>query len=288
MLEADGAHHWPMTGIELWKNPKNKFLIFQCHYTADPEKRSEEYRKEKENSLPRRKFLMEYELKWDSFSGLPVYGDTWNEKIHTTKEDIEPEPGLPLLLGFDWGLTPACIVAQLSGHQLRCIREFVETNMGAERFITRVLKEILIEYPIWSDIGRDILAFIDPSGNFRKDTDEGTCTKILDAKGFKRVIPGAIPFEERRTSVEYFLTRMSAGEPSFLVSAKNCPMLVKGFNGGYCFREGQDEIEPSKLAPLKNEYSHVHDAVQMITSRITKMTSRIQTNVPVPRYNWSR
>lgn len=287
-LKADGAHHFPMTGVEIWKNPKNKFAVFQCHYTADPDKRSEEYRKEKESSLSRRRYLMEYELRWESFSGLPVFGDTWNERVHSTKEELEPEIGLPLLIGFDFGLTPACLIAQLCGPQLRGLRELVAVNMGADRFATLVLRELALHYAPWSDLKRDVFALIDPSGMFRKDTDEGTCAKILDERGFKNIMPGAIAFEERRTSVEKYLTQMSGGEPNFLVSAKHCPMLVKGFNGGYQFKEGQDEIESSKLDPLKNEFSHIHDALQMITSRVGHLNRSVRANVPIPRYTWSR
>lgn len=288
MIKADGKHHTPLIGVEIWKNPKNKFCIFQCHYTADESKRSEEFRLDKMASLPRRKFLMEYELHWESFSGLPVYGDTWNEKTHTVREEIIPQLGLPLLIGMDFGLTPAAIICQMVGTRLFCLREFVAVNMGAERFISLLIKELSLLYPFWGDKRNDQVIFIDPSGEFRKDTDEGTCAKILDSKGFKRIIPGAIAFEERRTSVEAFLMKMESGLPCLQVAYPFCPMLIKGFNGGYHFKEGQDEIESEKLKPLKNEFSHIHDALQMITSKIMKMSLRSRVSIPTPSYIFSK
>lgn len=286
MLE-DGKHYKPMTGVEIWKNPKNKFLVFQCHYTADPAKRSEEFRLDKKTSMPIRKYMMEYEIHWEAFSGLSVYGDTWNKKVHVIDDDMKPHLGLPILISFDWGLTPSCVIAQIIGSRLFIFREFVAVNMGAERFISMVMKELRIIYPMWGDFSKDYIVFMDPSGAFRKDTDEGTCAKILDQKGFKTVIPGAIPFEERRQSVEEFLTRLEGGLPCMQVSAAYCPMLIKGFDGGYQFKEGQDEIEPSKLQPLKNEYSHVHDALQYLTSRILKISRSSRAKVPLPSYSWS-
>lgn len=277
-----------MTGVRLWKNPKNKFCVFEAHYTADPDKRSEEFRQDKKNSLPLRKFLMEYEIHWESFSGLPVFGDTWNNKVHLVQKEIKPELGLPILIGWDWGLTPAAVIAQLSGSRLMVMREFVASNMGAARFIPLVIRQLKLLYPLWATLSKDYLNFIDPSGAFRKDTDESTCKDFLYENGFREIIPGAIPFQERQSSVESFLTQMQGGEACFQISAAHCPILIKGFQGGYQFKEGQDEIEPNKLEPEKNNYSHPHDALQMITSRIGKITRSGRANVPVPSYSWSQ
>ena len=189
---------------------------------------------------------------------------------------------------MDFGLTPAMIICQLIGRKLFCFKEFVSVNMGLERFMSLVLKEMAILYPPWRDYKKDFFVFIDPAGTARKDTDEGTCAKVLDKLGFKHIIPGAISIEERRQSVEHFLTTMDSDGPCFQISEKGCPMLVRGFRGGYMFKEGQDEIEPAKLEPLKNEYSHIHDATQMVASRILKLTGRISANIPKPSYVFNK
>lgn len=274
----------PMEGIRFWKNLKNRFLVFEIHYRADPAKRSEEFKAEKKASLPYRQYLLEYELHWESFSGLPVYGDTWNNEAHILKEKFTPHLGLPLLIGFDFGLTPAAIICQKVNTRLFAFKEFVAVNMGFSRFLPLIMQELALLYPPWRDYAKDWIAFIDPSGAFRKDTDEGTCAKILDEKGFKKIVPGPIAFEERRKSVETFLMKMEGGKPCFQISEEGCPMLLKGFRGGYMFPDGQDEIEPTKLRPLKNEFSHPHDALQMITAEILKMTRKMQVNIPKPSY----
>jgi hypothetical protein len=43
--------------------------------------------------------------------GKAIYPE-WNDDIHCKK--VSPYPGRPLLLGFDYGLTPACVVCQVS------------------------------------------------------------------------------------------------------------------------------------------------------------------------------
>ena len=277
---------YPMEGIELWENPKNKFTVFQLHYTADPAKRVKEFKDTIKGSMPVRQYQMEYELNWESWEGLPVFPD-WDITRHGSKETIAPILGLPLLLGFDFGLTPAAIICQLQGDTLVALKELTAVNMGADRFSDIVLKEIRREYTQWGDLKKQWRTFIDPSGFFRKDTDEVTCAKILNEKGFE-CIPGAITWEERRTSVEHYLTRFTREGSCFKVNLSQCPMLVRGFGGGYRYNEKNIEIEPAKVRPLKNEYSHIADALQGITSTITKLRHTTGRRVPMPDYGNSK
>lgn len=51
----------PITGVELWKNPRNKFVVVDLHYSADPDKRSTEWREAVKSALPIREWQMEFE-----------------------------------------------------------------------------------------------------------------------------------------------------------------------------------------------------------------------------------
>lgn len=267
-------------------NPKNGFLVFQCHYTADPQKRDPAYIQSIKEAMPARQFQQEYMLVWDSFQGLSVFAD-WDINLHGVKGEIKPEIGLPLLLGFDWGLTPACIVCQLQGETLCCLREFTAVNMGAERFLAWITPQLKTLYHLWQSFERDYLVFIDPSGMFRKDTDEGSCAKIIDKYGFKNVIPGPVSWEERKDSVERFLTKRTRSGPNFRVSLPNCPMLSRGFQGGYRYDEHVLESEPNKLRPKKDMFSHIQDALQMVTAKILETKPSSLTDVPRLNYLWS-
>lgn len=274
----------PMHGVEIRENPKNGFSIFQCHYSADPEKRVPGYIEAIKQSMPIRKFNQEYELIWDSYEGLPVYAD-WDNTVHAVNTTIEPEIGLPLLCGVDFGLTPAMLVCQLQGETLCCLKEFTAVNMGAERFFAWVIPQLRIAFPMWQALERDYLMFIDPSGQFRADSDESTCAQVISAFGFSQIIPGAIAWEERKTSVERFLTRRTKLGHCFRVSVPNCPILTRGFQGGYRYDDKVIEREPNKLRPLKDSHSHIQDALQMVCSRI--LTTRPSSVVDVPRLTYS-
>ena len=181
------------------------------------------------------------------------------------------------------GNTPACIVCQLQGQTLVVLKEFTAVNMGTDRFSDIVLPECALEFPQWTDQKKDYLDFIDASGMFRKDTNEETNASVLAGKGLV-CQAGAVSWEPRRRSVEKFLIRVHKAEPCFQLNLTECPMLVKGFNGGYRYPDSSMDLEPNKIRPLKDEHSHIHDALQMVTSRISQIMVRQKVTIPTPKY----
>lgn len=270
----------PMQGIRIWKNLKNKFIIFELHYMADPTKRHPDYAASIRASMPLMEYLREYELHWDTFAGFPVYPEF--SKLHKVDKTYTPIPGLPILIGFDFGLTPAAVLAQYSEETLTVFKEYIELNMGAERFLAKVAKELKIAYPTFANLKKDYLCFIDPSGFFRKDTDEGTCADIV--RKYFEPQPGPVAWEERRHAVVELLQRMTPEGPAFQVVNGECPMLTKGFEGGYHFSEKSAEIEPTRVRPLKNAYSHPHDGLQYICAGVKTILNVQKRTVPKPTY----
>ena len=277
----------PMQGIRVWVNPNNRFLVCEIHYTANPLKRNEEYRLSIEKSMPRREYLQEYELNWDSFDGLPVYGD-FNRNIHLSEEPLEPQLGLPLLIGHDFGLTPSAVVGQMQGDQLVILREYVAKNKPTNIFIPEIMTDIQLRWPAWNDQDKHFRHFVDPSGNFRKDTDANTCVIEMQKAGLKNIIPGDITWEKRRGAVDHFLRKHTGQGPGIIMHEPDCPMLVKGFLGGYHYPESYGETEPSKLRPLKNEFSHVHDGLQYLCGGVKKQNRRMSKEIPTPKYGFTK
>lgn len=271
----------PMQGVRIWDNPKNKFTVFELHYSADPEKRAEAWKEAAKSGMPIRKWKQEYELEWLSYKGVPVYGD-WNRSLHLSNEILKPHIGLPLLIGFDFGLCAAAVVGQLQGDTLVILREYTSLNMGAERFSDYVISQNKIHFPRWASRKYDWLCFIDPAGEFRKDTDEGTCAQVLDSKGFNPVA-GPVSFEARRMAVEDYLTGLTKAGPKFQVNERLCRLLVKGFDGGYAYPEKSVELEATKLRPVKNIFSHVHDALQYLCHGVTNANLQLRRRGAMPR-----
>lgn len=279
---------FPMEGVEVWRNPKNKFVVFQLHYSANPAKKALTYRANIRDSMPYNRYMQEYELSWETYEGKPVYPD-WNKNIHGSKDVLYPEFGLPLLLGIDQGLYGACLVCQLQGETLVVLREYLAENMGAERFKELVKNKLASEFPEWNDLERDYIVGMDPTGFNRRDTDERTYAMVWADKktGKFKPMPGENGWEKRRQSVERRLTRIYAGKPTFLVDMASCPMLVRGFDGGYRYPERSFEVEPMKIKPIKDEHSNPHDGLQYISTLMDAKSSKRKTKAPALSYGLS-
>lgn len=279
-------NRFPMPGVEVWKNPKNKFVVFQLHYSADQKKREANYRDAIKSAMPVKQYMQEYELCWDSFEGLPVYSD-FNRSVHGSKETIEPVIGLPLIRGWDWGLTPCVVVSQYVEGQLRIIKEITSFNKSATVFVPEALRELKTLYPRWHDQSKNFIDYTDPAGFQRAQTDEGTCAQVLRDHGCIPH-PGPVLWEVRRKGVESFLVGLQKGAPKFLIDLAGCPTLVRGFEGGYRYPEKAADVEPAKLRPIKDEHSHPHDALQYVCHAVTSFKPPRHSNIPSPTYSWSK
>ncbi len=283
-MSEDGKRKFLIPGVEVWKNPRNKFMVFQLHYSADEHKRNPLYRDTIKSAMPIKQYMQEYELAWDSYAGRPVYED-WNALIHGSQERIEPELGLPIIRGWDFGLTPAVVLCQYVEEQLRVLKEFTAVNMGITRFCDFAIPQMKQFYPRWHR-QEDWIDMIDPAGFAKKDTNEDTCAAILSRKGL-RPEPGPVVWETRRKSVEHFLTRQTKGVPCFRVDLAGCPIVARGFNGGYRYSENAFDKESKEVRPIKDEHSHPHDGLQYVAWKIQHWKRSMPTAIPAPAYSFS-
>ncbi len=190
--------------------------------------------------------------------GKPVYPE-WKDKIHVANDRLEPTRGLPLILGWDFGLTPACVIMQITPRgQVQILQELVSEDMGIRQFANEVVKPVLVN----DYAGFNRFSVGDPSGNIRVATDERTVFQELLEAGIPTEPAPTNDFIPRRESVAYYLTRMADGHPGFLLDP-TCKQLRRGFNGRYRF-ERLKTNGPARFRdrPLKDDYSHIHDALQ--------------------------
>jgi hypothetical protein len=111
----------------------------------------------------------------------------------------------------------------------------------------------------------NVMGYGDPSGVSRAPTDESTCFEILHSQeiGLTNVIPAPTnAITPRVGAVEFFLNRMYAGEPSFVLSP-NCHFLRKAMNGAYHYdKDPKGSGDEYKPMPVKNFASHVADSLE--------------------------
>ena len=208
--------------------------------------------------------------------GKPVYPE-YNDELHYTVGEIEPQLGETLYLGFDFGLDPCCIIAQYIYGRLYLIEELICHDTSIEEFCESVLLPKLNSK--YKDYTYEAVG--DPSGSFRKDTDASYAFMTLSKFGIKATPARTNKVVTRINAVKHFLNKMAQGKPAFAIGT-GCPTLRKGFMGNYKFKRVQViGDERYRDEPDKNEYSHIHDALQYACLRLTNNATKTNT-VAVP------
>jgi hypothetical protein len=216
--------------------------------------------------------------------GKPVY-HSFKEELHITKNKIDLIPGQPIWIGVDFGLTPAAVFGQrTTTGKWNIINELVCFEMGVIRFSELLRGEIAKLYK-----GYEVMIYGDPAGDFRSQTDERTPFQIMRNCGLKAIPAPSNDVALRIEAVDSTLSRLVDGSPGFNMST-DCINLKKGFNGGYHYRRLQVSGDRYDEKPLKNRYSHVHDALQYLMMGAgegrTMMSGKIQTQPTVAKKQW--
>ena len=194
--------------------------------------------------------------------GKLVYPE-YNDDIHSV-DSITAIQGDPIHLGWDFGLTPACVVMQISPRgQVRILKEYTSENMGIRTFAKNiVLPSLSIDFP-YNKIG---VSRADPSGIAGDDImEELSCIGELNSLGVSTHPGRTNDLEPRIGSVRYFLNGMIDGQPAYILSREGCPILRKGKQKDYIYKRIQVSGEERyKEVPHKNFASHPADAEQYI------------------------
>lgn len=194
--------------------------------------------------------------------GKPVFPQ-YRDSLHTSPEILEPKEGFGLVIGADFGLTPAAVIGQmLPDGQILILDELITDNTGIIRFAELLSNYISKNYPDFDVVG----CWADPSGSTRSQIDERTALDIMNehTKWKWRPAPGDNSIDQRLEAVRHSLNRLIDGKPALVVSSK-CTMIRKGFVSGYSYKLQRNNLNAvSSDTPNKNEYSHPHDALQYL------------------------
>lgn len=218
--------------------------------------------------------------------GKRVYPE-FNPDFHAV-ESLAAIQGQQLVLGWDFGLTPACVVMQLSPRgQLLVLKEYIGDGVGIRSFAESiVIPSIARDFP-YCKIGESIA---DPAGNARNEiVEEMSCIGELNQLGIPTVGARTNDIDPRLGSVRFFLNKMVDGKPGFVLDRRNCPVLFKGFMKDYVYaRVAVGGEERYKDKPNKNMSSHPMDGLgygclELASDRI--MQDKVETKQYENMYN---
>lgn len=194
--------------------------------------------------------------------GKIVYPE-FSTDLHVSKGRLKHIPGRQIFVGLDFGQTPAACFGQIDMFgQWQDIHELVTDGVGASRFAKLLKAEIAVAFPGVSL--EDYFTFWgDPSGDFNQSGTDQTYFQVLEGEGIRvRAAPTQNPntrMEAGRAPLEGLLP---GGKPEYQLS-EHCKVLKKGFISGYHYpKVGTTGSVRFGDKPVKNKYSHVHEARQ--------------------------
>ena len=202
--------------------------------------------------------------------GRLVYPD-YNDSIHCPEDYVKAKKGLPIGLGWDFGLYPSCVIGQLTEQgQLRVVAELCGPGMGIRRFARDVVRPFLHQHFKDYEIAFSYGDPANPTDQGYEHTPIGILNDEYEEKRDKQLRMGFVTepapsnsITKRVDAVSQFMVRMVHGQPAYLLN-KACKMLRKGKQGGYILKRlaviGKEEMY--KEEPDKNKYSHPADAEQ--------------------------
>lgn len=188
-------------------------------------------------------------------TGKPIYTE-YVDSLHCRPFELDPR--LPLDLGYDFGRTPAAVIAQFTPHGWRIRDELCATDMGVKKHGQALKAMIAQKYPGFEI--RDMTG--DPSGDTR-DAEDNTVFDILKGVG---ILGKAAPTNEltvRIDAVNGTFMRIERGEPSILIHP-DCKVLRRACLDGYRYPKLKVLGDRYGDKPEKNQWSHVAEALQYL------------------------
>jgi len=187
--------------------------------------------------------------------------------LHVAHGDLTWSKG-DLWRGWDnSGNCPACVVIQMpTPNHIQVIREFHTDKMGIVDFTEAVKVSCNMLFP-----DAKYIDWEDPAGENQYSKRDGGFTsnaKLMREECGIDVRPSEQNWSARRESVERQLGRIDG-----ILIDPSCIRLINGFIAGYSYPEiGKTGIHGDK--PIKNRFSHVHDALQYVLVKLVGEASR--------------
>lgn len=195
-----------------------------------------------------------------SLSGQAVFRASFKPDFHVTYNSLKPIPSLPLMIGQDFGRTPAALISQVDNRGRLCIfHEATSVDMGIEQFATSVLRPLMFNN--YTGLGSFMVA--DPTGKDKGQVTEESPFDALKRIGFKVYGAPTNDLDPRIRAVEQLFLRQIDGGPMILIDGANCPLLVQALKFHYRYKRKQNlelEDKPEKTHP----WSDLADCLQYV------------------------
>ncbi len=193
-----------------------------------------------------------------SLGGQAVFRASFKPDFHIVEaEKLEIIEAMPVMVGQDFGRTPASLLGQIDNRGRLVIHdELISEDMGIEQFATTLLRPQLHA----QCMGMKIFMVADPKGRDKSQTNEDSPFDVLKRLGFDVYAAPTNNIDPRLRAVEQLLLHQVDGGPQLIISDK-CGWLIQGLKYWYRYRRKQTGIledKPEKTHP----WSDLADCLQ--------------------------
>lgn len=199
-----------------------------------------------------------------SQAGKPVHPE-FRSPVHVAARELEPLPGVPLIIGLDPRTNPSAeFMQRLVNGQRRFVDEMqLEQNTGPRRFGEKLAQVLRDRFSFLKP--EMIRGVCDPSARNGVDREAGDQDWMEIVSAVTGIRIDAAPtnnIDMRREALKVPLGKLIDGEPAILISSR-CRLLCAGLASGFRFRKlnvpgslkYSDEVE-------KNNYADACEAAE--------------------------
>ncbi len=204
-------------------------------------------------------------------SGQPVYPE-FNDRFHVANDNLPSLSGKGAVLALDGGTTPAAVLLQEDEKgQIRATDEIVVFANDAQTVLeqlgpkgfAKICRRHLDQH--WPKLRIDAIVG-DPAMFYGEHGEDLAWATEFGNEFGQKVRPAPVKgnrLAPRLEAVRGGLTQNIGAGPGFLLSPR-CKKLRQGFNAGYVYTRIKLSTAGGrwKDEPEKNDFSHVHDALQ--------------------------
>lgn len=190
----------------------------------------------------------------------------FNEKLHLANA-LSPVRGQELVLLWDFGLNPTCIITQVTplGHWL-VLQSVVGDGIGTQELIEEVVKPLLAQRYFghrWRHIG-------DPNGNMREQSSSKSSAVAVIRKELGGAFRGGPPgFYDRVEPLRAVLSRTISGQGLVQIDRTRAREVWMSLRGGWHYVERVNGVLSPD--PVKDIHSHPGDAMSYGAARLFPM-----------------
>lgn len=188
--------------------------------------------------------------------GRPVVKN-YSENIHLSAFPLKPVPGGHLMLLWDFGLTPCCLITDIYNQHWRFLDALIGDDIGTIQLIEQDVAPLLeqkYEGSTWEHV-------YDPTdARFEGDVQLKPSKPIRDILGGK-MYKGVMAAKPAIESLDHALSQTRDGRGLIQIDKLNAGPVHRALRGGWHHREGKDGV--FSLEPVKNHpHSDVGDAAR--------------------------